>query len=291
LLEAIAAEGWVFSRWEGDLTGISNSTTDYKTVKYGDVTAIFVEEIYTITAVAVGPGTINGVTSLIVEVEHGGASPTFVFAPDNETLHHISSIKIDNNYTGYATEYTFPDPITSDHDIVVTFNDIGTATVPADINAQIFVDPIASLLFNNTDGGILFGIALTFPEGTSIALYDITTNATDADGLVIITIQLNGSMPVSVYRADTADALYSDVTSDGVINGHDVSTVANAIKSLTPHGLYDVEYDIDRNGILDENDVQTVNENKGATLTELNWWVEGDTLFIETEHWTTFRCR
>ncbi len=291
LLEAFAAEGWNFSHWEGDLTGVSTPTTKYKTEKYGYIVAIFVKRTYTITAVAIGPGTINGETLLTVEVEQGGASPTFVFAPNNETLYHISSIKVDTDFINYTTEYTFPDPITSNHNIVVTFDDVGTATVPDDTDVTVFLASIASLFFDDTDGGTATGMALPFPEGTSVVLWEITTDANDTDVWVLIALQFNGTAPVAVYRADSADILYSDVDWDGDVDGTDVSLVAIAIKSLTPQGEYDPEFDIDRNGILDELDILTVNGNMGETLTPLNFWIEGNTLFIENDHWTTFRAR
>ena len=85
-----------------------------------------------------------------------------------------------------------------------------------------------------------------------------------------------------VFMGDSLDELYSDVNGDGVVYGDDVSDVANAIKSLTPHGLYDANFDVNRDGVLDENDVHLVNEYKGTTLQSLTFWVEGNTLYIET---------
>lgn len=289
-LEAFASDGWEFSCWGEDLTGAENPT-DYKTEKYGYVVAVFEELTHTITAIAIGPGTINGEPELTVEVEHGGASPTFEFAPTDPALYHITSIKVDNNYTSYTTSYAFPDPITSDHNIVVTFDDIGTAAVHAGIGVESFVDSIASLILDDTDGGTVIGISLDFPEGTSLYLYDITTDATDADGLILLAFQLNGLTPVAVYKGDSADALYSDVDKDGDVDGTDVSLIANAIKSTTPGGEYLADYDVDRNGVLDEDDIHTVNENKGATLTELDFWIEGNTLYILNlnNDWSCFR--
>jgi len=289
LLEAFAYDGWGFSCWGGDLTGNLNPT-EYETQKYGYVEAIFAKT-YTINATAIGPGTINGTKSLMVEVEHGGDSPTFVFAPENVSLYDISLIKVDNNYTSYTTSYAFPDPITSDHDIVVTFDDIGIATVPDDINVESFIDSIASMILDDTEGGTVIGIALPFPEGTSLFLYEITTNATDADGWILIAIQLNGQEPVAVYRHDSPDALYSDVDKDGDVDGTDVSLVANAVKSTTPGGEYLADYDVNRDGVVNEDDVHTVNENKGATLTALEFEIEGDTLYIlnANNDWCCFR--
>jgi hypothetical protein len=60
---------------------------------------------------------------------------------------------------------------------------------------------------------------------------------------------------------------------------------------LVPKGIYDPNYDINRDGVLDQNDVHTVNENKGAIITEVNFWVEGNILYIETDHFSIFRGR
>ena len=59
-LEAFASEGWKLSNWDGDLppTIPPPNPTNYKTRKYGAVTAVFVKETFTITASAIGPGTI-----------------------------------------------------------------------------------------------------------------------------------------------------------------------------------------------------------------------------------------
>ena len=291
LLEAFADESWNFSCWTGDLTGDLNPT-EYKTQKYGSVTAIFVKQTHTITATAIGPGTINGTKSLTVEVEHGGTSPTFVFAPDDELLYHISLIKVDNISIRYTTSYAFPDPITSDHDIVVTFEDMGIATVPAENDVWLFVDSIAGVFYNATDGGTVIGLPLDFPEGTSVILYDMTTDANDtADGWVLIAMQFDGQAPETVLRAGSADALYSDVDNDGDVDGTDVSLVAIAVKSTTPGGEYFAEYDVNRDDVVNEDDVLTVNENKGATLTALEFWIEGNTLYILNNEWCCFRGR
>jgi hypothetical protein len=293
LLEAVADLGWNFSRWEGDLTSDVNPT-EYKTEKYGTVIAVFVK-VYTITAIAFGPGTINGETSLTVEVEHGAASPTFEFAPTDPALYDITLIKVDDDYIDYTTSYAFPE-VTSDHDIVVTFDDIGIATVPGDINVRSLIDSIASAMFDDTGGGTLIGIALDFPEGTALLLYEIATNATDADGTILLAFQLNEFTPVAVTKGPSADSIFADVDGDYDVDGTDVSLVANAIKSLVPQGEYDADSDVDRNGVLDEEDVKTVNENKGATLTALiegiDWWTEGGILYIRNANndWSGFRA-
>ena len=124
--------------------------------------------------------------------------------------------------------------------------------------------------------------------------WNITTNAADSDINITIAFKFDPSIaiPVAVYRAESADALYSDANMDGVVDGSDVSYVAQAIKTTVSSGAeYDPLLDIDRDGDLDEDDVHTVNDNKGAELSLLTFSIEGNIIYIETDHFSVFRCR
>lgn len=287
--------GYDFDYWLVDGEQINNITHYFRTSKgVTEVEAHFERTTYYITARANGPGTINGTTFLEVPVEYNEFSPTFTFTPEDPDLYHISSIQVDTTYIGYTEDYTFSDPITSNHTITVNFNDIGTAEVPPAEDVTVFLDSIASLIFDNTGGGQAEGTELRIPEGSSIFLWNISTNAGDNDNSVTIAIQFdsNSFNPVAVYRAESADALYSDVNMDGLVDGTDVSIVAQGIKTTVASGAeYDPLLDIDRDLDLDENDVQTVNENKGAELTLLAFTVDGNTIYVETDHFSLFRCR
>jgi len=57
-LTAIPAEGWVFSNWEGDLTGYENPTTITMTSDK-TVTAVFTEGQYTLTVNVIGEGSVS----------------------------------------------------------------------------------------------------------------------------------------------------------------------------------------------------------------------------------------
>lgn len=288
-------DGYDFDYWLVDGNQINNITHYFKTSKgITEVEAHFERIIYYITATANGPGTINGETFLEVPVEYNEFSPTFIFTPNDPTLYHISAIQVDSTYIGYTEQYTFPDRITSNHTITVNFNDVGTAEVPSAQDVTVFLDSIASLIFDSTNGGLAQGTELHIPEGSSIFLWDISTNAGDSDNSVTIAIQFDSSSlnPIAVYRAESADALYSDVNMDGIVDGTDVSLVAQGIKTTVSSGAeYDPLLDIDRDGDLDEDDVHTVNENKGAELTLLTFNVDGNTLYIETDQFSIFRCR
>ena len=303
LLEAKASEGWEFSHWEGDLIGTSVNPTEYKTEKYGYVRAVFVKKTFTITAIVAHEAP-NGYIETIVDgnptqiwdqldVTVGyGDSQTFSFYPDSGN--HVSAIKIDSDFIVSALSYTFDD-VQKDWTIVVFFSADGEAYVPAGSNVPVDLGGSVGLLFESTEGGgIATQASIDLPPllvGTSLILWDVSVGVS-FDGIVEITLPYLGSETIQqVFRGDSLDALYSDVNADGVVDGDDVSDVANAIKSLTPHGLYDANFDVDRNGVLDENDIHLVNAYKGTTLQSVTFWVEGNTLYIATYLLSIFRAR
>jgi len=303
LLKAKASEGWEFSHWEGDLTGTSVNPTEYKTEKYGYVRAVFVKITFTITAIVAPEApngyietTVNGNPTQIwdqldVTVEYGD-SQTFSFYPNSGN--HVSAIKIDSDFIVSALSYTFNN-VQKDWTIVVFFSADGEAYVPAGTNVPVYLGGSVSLHFESTEGGgIATQASIDLPPllvGTSLILWDVTVGVS-FDGIVEIALPYSGTQTIQhVFRGDSLDALYSDVNGDGVVNGDDVSDVANAIKSLTPHGLYDANFDVDRNGVLDENDIHLVNEYKGTTLQSLTFWVEGNILYIATYQLSILRGR
>ena len=302
-INAEAYVGYTFDHWVVNGKTINDQTYYFRTSKgITEVEAYFERTTYYITATAIGSGTINGETLLVVPVEYNEyCTTTFTFVPDDPEgpdgpKNHISSINVDSAYIGYTEVYAFTDPITSDHSITVNFNEVGNAEVPADENVAVFLDSIASLIFDDTDGGQAEGTEVRVPEGSSVFLWDISTNAEDDDNIITIAIQFDSSAfdPIAVYRAESADALYSDVNMDGVVDGTDVSLVAIGIKTTVASGAeYDPLLDIDRDFDLDQDDVLTVNKNIGAELTSLTFWLsdDGTTIYFETDHFSLFRCR
>ncbi|MCJ7714755.1 hypothetical protein MUO66_09920, partial [Candidatus Bathyarchaeota archaeon] len=301
-LEAFAYEGWEFSRWEEDLTG-SENPTDYKSEKYGFIKAVFVRTTFKITA-TVAPEApngyiqtdINGIPTQVTEqldliVEYG-ASQSFSFISNVEN--HVSAIQVDGAFVPYVLDYTFSN-VQTDHTITVFFSVDGEAYVPAGNNVPVYLGEDVSLNFVSTQGGGTATQAeiplFELLAETSLILWDINAGVS-FEGIVEITLPYIGFEIIQqVFTADSVDALYSDVNGDGVVDGNDVSDVAIAIRTLVPHGIYDADYDVDRNSVLDEEDVHTVNDNKGAIIESLNFWIEGDTLFIETGHFSIFRGR
>ena len=93
----------------------------------------------------------------------------------------------------------------------------------------------------------------------------------------------------SVWASNSLDALYCDVNGDGMVKHNDHVAVARAISTLGRD--YDAAFDVNRDGYLNEDDVHLVDEYLGTALQSLFFWVEGNTLFIETEHFSIFRGR
>jgi hypothetical protein len=302
-LEAFASEGWEFSHWEEDLTGITNPI-DYKTEKYGTVRAVFVKKTFTITATVATEAPYGYIETIIdntptqitgqldITVEYG-ESQTFTFYPDAEN--HVSAIQVDNGFEPYTLSYTFLN-VQADHTITIFFSADGEAYVPAGNNVPVYLGESVSLNFDSTQGG---GSA-TQQEvelnpllvGTSLILWDVNAEVSFT-GIVEIALPYLGTEEITqVFTGDSVDALYSDVNADGVVDGADVSDVANGIKTTSQSGAeYDAQWDVNRDGELTEDDVHVVNENKGAIIESLTFWVVGDTLYVETDHFSIFRGR
>jgi hypothetical protein len=309
-LFAIPNDGWDFSHWIGDVADTQSILTDYKTVKYGEITAVFEKISYTITVIVPSGAnnghvetTVDGVLYEIYDIDYvtveAESSPTFYFFPD--TINdHVSAIKLNNDFIldensiPYQESFTLP-PVQMDITLTVFFNEDGEAFVPGGSDVPVYLGESVSLNFDSTPGGgtATQAIIELIPQlfGTSLILWDVSVYVS-FNGIVEIALPYEGTETIQyVFMGDSVDALYSDVNSDGLINGDDVSDVANAIRTLVPNGIYDPAFDVDRNGVLDEHDVHIVNENKGAILTSLYFWIEGNILYIETDHFSIFRAR
>ena len=301
-LLAIPNEGWEFSHWSGKVSDTDEIVTNYKTVKYGEVTVVFVKKTFTITA-TVAPEAPNGIiwadgvstpiTYQLDVIVDSGASQTFSFEPDPDN--HVTAFQVDNPFVPYDLDYTFLN-VQSDHTITVFFSLDGEAYIPDGITVPVNLGNDVSLSFISTQGAstatqeeLFFSTALL--NDTSLILWDVKTGV-NFDGIVEIALPYTGLKPTQVFTSDSLDALYSDVNADGVVNADDVSDVAKGIKTTSQSGAeYNAQWDVNRDGELTEDDIHMVNDNKGTILESLNFWVEGDTLYIETDHFSIFRGR
>lgn len=275
LLTAFASEGWGFSHWEGDLAGSENPTV-YKTQKYGYVLAVFVKKTVTITASATGDGIIDPEGEVPVEY---GADQTFRFTPAEGN--HVSAILVDGNrsLTSYALNYTFYN-VTTDHAIDVFFSADGTATVLAGKYVTAFLAEGASLTLDDTEGGVATGwLVIDYPAGTFAVIWDINVTFLFT-GEVLVALQYDDTglseteeSNLRLIQGESTVSILCDVNTDLVVDGTDVSIVANAVKQSE---WYDPQCDPNNDGFVDEADVHLVNENKGAILIDITYWVDTD---------------
>jgi hypothetical protein len=321
LLEAIPDNGWEFQRWISDdveTTPFGNNFAYYKTEKLGVVGAVFTRDTYTVTAVVAGAasnGTIlidNDSTGVIDVEEITGGYIVTVNSGANITFelkefvgNHVSAIQADGAFEPYAQSYTFAN-VQSSHSLTVYFSTDGQAYIPAGSNVVVYLGDNVSLNFTSTSGGTavqenILGQLDPIVQSSSLILWNIGLVVEFPFGAVTITLPytLDATHPeiTSIFTSENVDALYSDINGDGEVNGDDVSDVANMIKTLVGQQIYDPLYDIDRNTILDQNDVHMVNDNKGAIIEELEFDPIYDSngsligYLIYTGHFSIFRGR
>lgn len=208
---------------------------------------------------------------------------------------HISAIQVDAVYlSSFADNYYHIEfKVNEYHTITVYFDPEGTATVPAGTNVPVNLGDSVILYFSSTLGGGTATQNELDTIGTSTLLWEVSTEVS-FDKVEITLPYPYSEWPAHLYRANSADELYSDVDKDGDVDGDDVSDIANAIKDINPQHPYNENYDVNRDGLLDQEDVNTANNYIGTELDELvpyvDFWLEDGALIILTEHLSVFRC-
>ena len=263
-LEAVAAEGYEFVDWSGTFLNDDVNPVDFKAVKYATIIATFKLKTYTITPSVEGAGSIDPIVPQTVD---HGADQEFTFAPAGG--YHISAIVVDGVYlSSFVTNYTFED-VTANHTIEVIFDADGIATVPVGTDVTVFPDPSVSLTLSTNDGGTAIGNELLYIAG--VTAWEISIDFTTT-GEVLVTLKYDGTdideadeELLFLVRADSMEALRSDLNGDFIVNGDDVSDLANLIKWK----IYEEVYDLVPDGVLDELDKAVVISNMGAILEQI----------------------
>jgi hypothetical protein len=294
LLEAVSDEGWEFVEWTGEYLSSSINPVNFKTEKYANITAIFREKIYIISASSGENGYITPYGDVLVK--HGD-DQTFVFTAD--IGYDVSSITVDGSFVkSYSTTYTFYNVVTN-HNITVSFSEEGTATVPAGNGVSVFLGSSVGLTFGNTTGGVVTGELEDFPENSSVIVWELNYTATFSGGTQISISYNDAGLTIEqeqglrLISGETLEALYSDVNGDLIVDGDDVSIVANAVNTNQQPDWYDPHLDINNDGIVDKEDIHIVNSYKGTILEDITDDVDivHNIIYGTTSHFSVFRCR
>ena len=294
LLNASAYEGWQFVEWTGNYLTTDENPVEFKTEKYAEITAIFREVSHTIIATSIGEGTINPRGNFVV---NHGDDQQFNFISNSGF--HVSSILVDGAYVNsFSNSYTFYN-VTTDHNITVTFSQDGTAFVPSGLDVSVFLGSGAGITFSNTTGGVVTGELEDFPEGSSVIVWELNYTAQFNDGAQIVihydqgNLTLEQEQNLRLISGESLEALYSDVNRDLVVDGTDVSIIANAVNTNQQPDWYDPELDVNNDGFVDQEDVHVVNTYKGTILEDITDYVDTELNIIygTTSHFSVFRCR
>ena len=228
-----------------------------------------------------------------------GESQIFTFDPDDD--YHVSSIIVDGVYESlYAESYTFPSIKGEYHTITVFFSEDDLPTeVPEGDGVTIFVNPTVFLSLDVTASGDASAKVPPegFPAGTSVAVWEIDTTA-GFDGEVLVALKYDDSgltdlqeNSLRLIRGDSLYAVYSDVNNDLVVDGTDVSIIANANKLPNAEGP-NLFLDVNNDGAVNEDDIHIVNGNIGAILTDITDHVDPylNIIYGYTDHFSLFRA-
>jgi hypothetical protein len=191
---------------------------------------------------------------------------------------HIDAVFIDGNTQGILDEDGFSlINVCVKNTISVTFlENGGVDDVDLGTNVGAYPDPSVGLVFDNVlaEGYVYaytIGFAYAQPPDAEIESWDIQTDAVfDQNVMVILVLNLpdlGGSDPQALRLVRTDDELArSDVNLDGVVDGTDVSIVANANPSKVGDPNYNSTLDLNFDGIINDLDVNIVNNYNGESV-------------------------
>ena len=309
LLTATPADGWTFIKFEGDILENPDNpyfTAYYKNEKYGNVSAIFTKDGFTITSSSSEGGSISPFGSRTYAPNE---QPTYDFTAN--TGYHLSGVIIDgSNYanlvnTGFTTQYTFP-PLTSDHTIHAIFSIDGQANIEGGEDVIVFLSSGVSLNFPEVSAGIAYGNEITpVIEGDLIVWRILVSDAEFAEAELAFQFPI-GSIPNEIWVCHDPNFelfLRCDLNEDGKVNGQDVNIISNIVKH--PKFLEDLsQEDFDRynlypDDVIDENDIHVVNSFNGMGYLDFQWDLLNNIYLDEfypviygtTGGFSIFRCR
>jgi len=191
---------------------------------------------------------------------------------------HIDALLIDGNLQAILDEDGFSIiNVQAKSMVSVTFvENGGVDDVETGSNVEAYPDPYVGLIFTyvNVEGWAYAIPTVLQPPDAKGGSWDIQTTA-DFVGDVTVILVLNladlpdGFDPYSLTLLRTeVELARADVNSDGVVEGTDVSIVANANPSELGEPKYDPKLDLNDNGVIDNEDVNIVNNYIGESVWE-----------------------
>jgi hypothetical protein len=305
--------GWSFSHWtylDGTpLEADAEGHYFYKTEKYGTLIAFLERDTIDITVTVrfgtgsiiynneviatTGPtGELPGITdTAIVNVPYYD-TPTFNFVGlDGD---HLSAVIVDwnleNEYyadlviTGFGISYQFPQ-VEKSYTLDAFFSAEGEAYIPGGDGVTVFLkdqNQDVSLSFLSTVGpgsaSGKFMAADTF-DPSDIVVWKITVAADLGNGLVLVALVYPEGTPneenLRIYRGDFNydDFIACDFNGDGVIDGKDVSQIANCINNPRP---YNATLDVYFDGEINSDDLAFINNVKNSVT-----WIDITSPYID----------
>ena len=224
-----------------------------------------------------------------------GGLETITITPDHGW--HIDAVLIDGNPQGILDEdgYTLIGA-QAKHVISIAFvENGGIDDVNTGSNIATYPDPDVGLVFNNVFvNGFAYAYIIGLQQYDQIGeSWDINTNASfDQNVIVYLLFQAN-DLPDGVDPLDLAlwrtEVVLGDVNFDGVVDGTDVSIIANA----NPDD-YDPNLDLNNDGFVNDEDVGLANHNMGeeSVWEQLESWVllEDNLVYVYgvTDHFSVF---
>jgi hypothetical protein len=229
-----------------------------------------------------------------------GGVDTVAFIPDHGW--HIDAVLIDGNLQEILDEDGFRlIDVRIKNMISVTFlENGGVDDVELGTSVEAYPDPYVALIFDNVlVNGFVYAYTTGLqPPDAKGESWDVQTDAVFDQSVIVILVlnlaDLGGSDPTALRMLRTENELArADVNFDGMVDGTDVSIVANANPSALGDPTYDPILDLNDNGVIDDEDVNIVNNYIGESVWEditLQVVVDDDLVYVYgiTDHFSIF---
>ncbi|MCW3997427.1 MAG: hypothetical protein NWF10_02525, partial [Candidatus Bathyarchaeota archaeon] len=200
------------------------------------------------------------------------------------------------------------------HSLAITFSVDGQADIPSGDDVTVFLSSAASLNFNTVSEGYAFGSQILSISPGDVVVWEITVDATlGTQVIVALRYDDTGMSPgeeatLRMYRSDVDYELWlqCDFNGDGVIDGQDVKKISNIVKhpkflpepddptADPPYQWYIDTYDLDENGVIDEQDIHVVNSMKDIEWVDITYGpvdTFNNIIYGLTDQFSIFRAR